>query len=46
MPTENTALKNVSAGDSTTSDEMVSEKSNTYQRSYLIVASSLLVLFV
>jgi len=47
MPTESTSLKNVSlAGDSTTTNEMAIGKSNTYQRTFLIVAGSLLTLLV
>jgi len=47
MPTENTSLKNVTpAGDSNTTDEMVIGKINTYQRTFLIVAGSLLTLLV
>jgi len=43
MPTENTSLKNITpAGDSNTTNEMVIGKSNTYQRTFLIVACSLL----
>jgi len=45
MPTENTSLKNVTpAGDSNTTDEFDLGKINTYQRHFLIVAGSLLVL--
>jgi len=47
MPNENTSLKNVTpAGDSNTTHEMVIGKSNTYQRTFLIVAGSLLALLV
>jgi len=47
MPTENTSLKKTApAGDSTTTNEMVVGKSNTYQRTFLIVAGSLLTLLV
>merc|ERR1712238_168951 len=47
MSTENTSLKNTApAGDSTTTNEMVTGKSNTYQRTFLIVAGSLLALLV
>jgi len=47
MPTENTSLKNTTpAGDSNTTNAMVIGKINTYQRSFLIVASSLLALLV
>mmetsp|Transcript_22314 Transcript_22314/g.25577 ORF Transcript_22314/g.25577 Transcript_22314/m.25577 type:complete len:127 (-) Transcript_22314:136-516(-) len=47
MPTENTSLNNVfPAVEFKTIDDMVIGKSNTYQRSFLIVAGSLLVLFV
>mmetsp|Transcript_42815 Transcript_42815/g.48594 ORF Transcript_42815/g.48594 Transcript_42815/m.48594 type:complete len:128 (+) Transcript_42815:75-458(+) len=47
MFTENTYLKNVTPAEmSNTSVEMDIEKSNTYQRSSLIVAGSLLALFV
>jgi len=43
MPTENTSLKNTTpAGDSNTTNEIVIMKINTYQRSFLIVAGSLL----
>ena len=47
MLTENTSLK-ISApdGNSTTTSEMVMGKSNTYQRTFLIVAGSLLALLV
>merc|ERR1712161_12872 len=42
-----TSLKNTTpTGDSNTINRMVIGKSNTYQRSYLIVASSLLALLV
>jgi len=47
MPTENTSFQNTTpAGDSTTTNVKVIGKSNTHQRSFLIVASSLLVLLV
>jgi len=47
MPTENTSLKNTTpAGDSNTTNEMVIGKINTYQRTFLILASSLLALLV
>jgi len=47
MPTENTSLKNTTpARDSNTSTEMVIEKINTHQRSFLIIAGSLLTLLV
>ena len=47
MPTENTSLKNTTpAGDSNTTNEMVIAKINTYHRTFLIVASSLLTLLV
>jgi len=47
MPTENTSLKNTTpAGDSNTSTEMVIGKINTYQRTFLIVAGSILALLV
>jgi len=47
MPTENTTLKNTTpAGDSNTTNEMDIGKINTYQRTFLIVASSLLAVFV
>ena len=47
MATENTSLKNTTpAGDSNTTNEMVIGKSNTYQRTFLIVAGSLLALLV
>jgi len=47
MPTENTSLKNTTpAGDSSTTNEMVIGKNNTYQRTFLIVAGSLLALLV
>jgi len=47
MPTENTSLKNTTpAGDSNTTNELVIGKMNNYQRTYLIVAGSLLALFV
>ena len=47
MPTESTSLKNVTpTGDSNTSNEMVIEKKNTYQRPLLIVGGSLLALLV
>ena len=47
MPTENTSLKNItSAGDFNTITEMVIGKINSYQRTFLILDSSLLVLIV
>jgi len=47
MPTENTSLKKTApAGDSTTTNEMVIGKINTYQRTFLIVGGSLLALLV
>eukprot|EP00751_Fragilariopsis_kerguelensis_P036360 CAMPEP_0170935080 /NCGR_PEP_ID=MMETSP0735-20130129/18813_1 /TAXON_ID=186038 /ORGANISM="Fragilariopsis kerguelensis, Strain L26-C5" /LENGTH=70 /DNA_ID=CAMNT_0011338577 /DNA_START=48 /DNA_END=256 /DNA_ORIENTATION=+ len=47
MPTENTSLKNATqVGDSNTNNEIVIGKINTYQRTFLIVASSLLTLLV
>jgi len=47
MTTENTSLKNTTpAGDSNTTNEMVIGKINTYQRTFLIVAGSLLALLV
>jgi len=47
MPTEHTSLNNTTpAGDSHTSNAMVIRKINTYQRSFLIVAGSLLALLV
>jgi len=47
MSTENTSLKNVTpAGDSNTTNEMVIGKINNYQRTFLIVAGSLLALLV
>eukprot|EP00751_Fragilariopsis_kerguelensis_P005476 CAMPEP_0170805082 /NCGR_PEP_ID=MMETSP0733-20121128/31166_1 /TAXON_ID=186038 /ORGANISM="Fragilariopsis kerguelensis, Strain L26-C5" /LENGTH=162 /DNA_ID=CAMNT_0011159411 /DNA_START=2051 /DNA_END=2539 /DNA_ORIENTATION=+ len=47
MPTENTSLKNTTpAGDSNTTDDMVVLKNNIYQRTFLIVAGSLLALLV
>jgi len=47
MPTENTSLKiTAPAGDSTTTNEMVIGKITTYQRTFLIVAGSLLALLV
>jgi len=47
MPTENTSLKNASpALDSNASNNMVIGKINTYQRTFLIVAGSLLALLV
>jgi len=47
MPNENTSLKNIApAGDSITTNEMVIGKSNTYQRTFLIVAGSFLALLV
>ena len=46
MPTEDTSLKNTTpAGDSNTTNEMVG-KINTYARTFLIVAGSLLILLV
>eukprot|EP00751_Fragilariopsis_kerguelensis_P035118 CAMPEP_0170938576 /NCGR_PEP_ID=MMETSP0735-20130129/21296_1 /TAXON_ID=186038 /ORGANISM="Fragilariopsis kerguelensis, Strain L26-C5" /LENGTH=43 /DNA_ID= /DNA_START= /DNA_END= /DNA_ORIENTATION= len=43
MTNENTSLKNTTlAGDSNTTHGMVIGKSNTYQRTFLIVAGSLL----
>merc|ERR1711865_968723 len=45
--TENTSLKITAPdGNSTTTSEMVIGKSNTYQRTFLIVAGSLLALLV
>ena len=47
MLTENTSLKITARdGDSNTTNEMVIGKSNTYQRTFLIVAGSLLALLV
>jgi len=47
MPTEKTSLTNITpAGDSNTTNEMVIGKIKTYQRSFLIVAGSLLALLV
>merc|ERR1712194_517270 len=47
MPTENTFLKNTApAEDSNTTNEMVMGKINNYQRTFLIVAGSLLALLV
>jgi len=47
MSTEHTFLKNTTlAGDSNTTNEMVIGKINTYQRTFLIVAGSLLALLV
>jgi len=47
MPTEITSLKNATpAGDSNTTNEMVIEKMNTYQRTFFIVAGSLLALLL
>jgi len=47
MPTEHTSLKiTAPAGDSTTTNELVIGKSNTYQRIFLIVAGSLLASLV
>jgi len=47
MHTENTSLKNtIPAGESNTNTEMVIGKINTYQRTFLIVAGSLLALLV
>ena len=47
MSTENTSLKNTTpAGDSNTPNEMVIGKINTYQRTFLILAGSLLALLV
>jgi len=47
MSTENTSLKNITPiGDSNTTNEMVVGKINTYQRTFLIVAGSLLALLV
>merc|ERR1712238_70165 len=44
---EKTSLKNITwAGDSNTTNEMVIGKSNTYQRTFLIVAGSLLALLL
>ena len=47
MPTENTSLNiTTPAGDSVTTHEMVIGKSNTYQLTFLIVATSLLAMLV
>ena len=48
MPSENTSLKTVTpAGESCTTDEtVIIGKINTYQRTFLIVAGSLLALLV
>jgi len=47
MSTENTSLKNTTpTGDSNTTNEMVMGKINNYQRTFLIVAGSLLALLV
>jgi len=47
MPTEHTSLKNTTpAGDSDATNKMVIGKINTYQRTFLIVAGSLLALLV
>jgi len=47
MPTENTSLKiTTPAGDSNTTNEMVVEKINNYQRTLLIVTGILLALLV
>ena len=47
MPTKITSLKNTTlAGDSNTTHEMAIGKSNTYQRTFLIVACSLLTFLV
>ena len=47
MPTKNTSLNNVSpAVEFNITNEMVIGKSNTYQRTFLIVAGSLLTLLV
>ena len=47
MPTENTSLKTTTpAGDSNTTNEMIIGNSNTYQRTFMIIAGSLLSLFV
>ena len=47
MSTENTSLKNTTpGGDSTTFNELVIGKINTYQRPLMIVAGSLLALLV
>ena len=47
MLTENTSLKNITpAGDFNTTNEMAIGKSSTYQRTFLIVAGSLLALLV
>eukprot|EP00751_Fragilariopsis_kerguelensis_P046009 CAMPEP_0170996812 /NCGR_PEP_ID=MMETSP0736-20130129/12469_1 /TAXON_ID=186038 /ORGANISM="Fragilariopsis kerguelensis, Strain L26-C5" /LENGTH=119 /DNA_ID=CAMNT_0011423347 /DNA_START=122 /DNA_END=484 /DNA_ORIENTATION=- len=47
MPTETTSLKNTTpVGDSNATNEMIIGESNTYQRTFLIVAGSLLALLV
>jgi len=47
MSTENTSLKNTTpTGDSNTTNKMVIGKINNYQRTFLIVAGSLLALLV
>ena len=47
MSTENTSLKNTTpAGDSNSSNKVVIGKINNYQRTFLIVAGSLLALLV
>jgi len=47
MANENTLLKNTTpVGDSNTTNEMVIGKTNTYHRTFLIVAGSLLALLV
>eukprot|EP00751_Fragilariopsis_kerguelensis_P006248 CAMPEP_0170780366 /NCGR_PEP_ID=MMETSP0733-20121128/13549_1 /TAXON_ID=186038 /ORGANISM="Fragilariopsis kerguelensis, Strain L26-C5" /LENGTH=130 /DNA_ID=CAMNT_0011124177 /DNA_START=70 /DNA_END=462 /DNA_ORIENTATION=- len=47
MPTEITSLMNTTpAGDRNTSTEVVIEKTNTYQRTFLIAAGSLLAFLV
>eukprot|EP00751_Fragilariopsis_kerguelensis_P017272 CAMPEP_0170850960 /NCGR_PEP_ID=MMETSP0734-20130129/10941_1 /TAXON_ID=186038 /ORGANISM="Fragilariopsis kerguelensis, Strain L26-C5" /LENGTH=145 /DNA_ID=CAMNT_0011220973 /DNA_START=162 /DNA_END=600 /DNA_ORIENTATION=+ len=47
MPTEKTSFQNTTpAGDSSTTNEMVIGKINTYQRTFLIVAGYLLALLV
>ena len=47
MPTENTSFKNITpAEDSNTTNEMAIGKTNSYQRTFLIVAGSLLALLV
>ena len=47
MPTQITSFKNITpAGDSNTTNKMVIGKINTYQRTFLIVAGSLLALLV